>query len=97
MAEPKFLTYKDRPIVRKGDTLYYGSSAEKYVVMMRVLSEKKVGKDKIADKVQVQLLSTDDTLAPDKRVLKTSEKSGLYEALDIGAIWLERELKKDTK
>ena len=29
-----------------------------------------------------------------KRVTKTSEKSGLYEAMDIGAVWLKRALEK---
>ena len=94
MADNQFLTYKGRPLVRQGDTIYYGSSAEKYVIMLRILSEKKVGKEKVADKVSVQLLSTDTSLSPEKRVLKTSEKPGIYDALDIGAVWLDLQLQE---
>ena len=32
--------------------------------------------------------------AKDGEVYKQATKSGLYEALDIGSIWLDRELKK---
>lgn len=46
----------------------------------------------IADKVAVSLVHTDDNMSPKDRVIKSSEKSGLYEALDLGAIWLERAL-----
>ena len=93
MAQGDFLTYKGRPLVRSGDTIYYGSSAEKYVIMLQILSKKKVGDEEVADKISVQLLSTDDTLPPAERISKKSEKNGLYNALDIGAIWLERSLK----
>ena len=93
MAQGDFLTYKGRPLVRSGDTIYYGSSAEKYVIMLQILSKKKVGDEEIADKISVQLLSTDDTLPPAERISKKSEKNGLYNSLDIGAIWLERSLK----
>lgn len=95
MAEPNFLMYKDRPLVRKGDTIYYGSSAEKYVIKLNILSEKKMGKEKIAEKVLVQLIANDESLTPEQQVQNSAEKNGLFEALDIGAIWLDRKLKKD--
>ena len=38
MAE--FVTYKGRPVVRNGKTIYYGNMANEYVVMMTVISEK---------------------------------------------------------
>ena len=34
-----YLTYKARPVVRSGKTIYYGSMAQPYVVMMTVTSE----------------------------------------------------------
>ena len=37
MAE-KFLTYKGKPMVRKGDTIYYGSTEEKHIVMIKINS-----------------------------------------------------------
>ena len=93
MAENKeFLTYKGHPLVRSGDVLYYGSMADKFVVMFKILSKKKVGDLEVADKVQVQLMHTDDEMRAKDRIVKSSEKAGLYRAMDVGAIWLERAL-----
>ena len=95
MAENKdqeFLTYKGRPLVRSGKTLYYGSMSDESVVMLQILSTKTVGDMTMADKVQVQLLSTDPELRMKERILKKSEKTGLYNAMDIGSVWLERAL-----
>ncbi|MBQ2934480.1 MAG: hypothetical protein IJE02_07705 [Clostridia bacterium] len=95
MAEEKeFLTYKGRPLVRNGNTLYYGDMSEEFVIMIQIVSTKKEGDLEMADKVLVQLLSTDSELRPRERIIKKSEKIGLYNAMDIGAIWLERALKK---
>ncbi len=94
MAENKeFLTYKGHPLVRCGDTLYYGSMADKYIVMMKILSTKKVKDLDVAEKVLIQLMYTDDEMRAKDRIVKTSEKEGLYNAMDLGAIWLERALR----
>ncbi len=96
MADKKqFLMYKGKPLVRSGNTLYYGDMADKCVIMMQILSTKTVKDLTVADKVQVQLLSTDPDLRMKDRILKKSEKSGLYNAMDIGAIWLERALEQN--
>ena len=96
MADKKqFLMYKGKPLVRSGNTLYYGDMADKCVIMMQILSTKTIKDLTVADKVQVQLLSTDKDLRMKDRILKKSEKSGLYNAMDIGAIWLERALEQN--
>lgn len=87
-----FLTYKNRPLVRSGNTIYYGNMTDKFVIKMDIKSTKKQDDLDIADKVAVFLVHTDDNMSPKDRVIKSSEKSGLYEALDLGAIWLERAL-----
>lgn len=92
MSEQKFFTYKDIPLVRNGDTIYYGSMSDKYVIMLQILSKKNVGDLEIADKVSVQLLLTDPNIRAKERIAKKSEKNGLYNAMDIGAIWLKRAL-----
>ncbi len=88
----EFLSYKGRPLVRCGDTLYYGNMEEKAVVQLTVKDKEKDGDITSAKKIQVVLLDTDTSLDPIKRILKKSEKEGLYNAMDIGAIWLERAL-----
>ena len=89
-----FLTYKGKPLVRKGNEIYYGDMSEKYVIKFSVLSEKEEGGAKVPDKIAVELLLSDTQLKEADRIKKKSEKSGLYEALDLGAIWLDRALKE---
>lgn len=87
-----FLTYKGRPLVRNGNTIYYGNMYDKYVVMLQILGTKQFGGDEIPGMVQVQLMSTDPDIRARDRVIKKTEKDGLYNAIDIGCIWLERAL-----
>ena len=87
-----FPTYKGKPLVRSGDTIYYGSMKDKYVVKMDIKSKKKVGGLDVADKVTVQLMYTDPEIRTRKQIVKTSEKNGLYLALDIADAWLTRAL-----
>ena len=89
----QFLTYKGKPLVRKGNTVYYGDMSEKYVIKFTVLSEKEENGQKLPERVLVELMLSDTELKPADRVKKKSEKIGLYEALDLGAIWLDRALK----
>ena len=87
-----FLMYKGRPLVRSGNVLYYGSMAEKYVIVMQILSTKDDNDMTMAEKVQIQLMLTDPEVRMKDRIVKKSEKIGLYNAMDIGSIWLERAL-----
>ncbi len=93
MAETTpFLMYKGRPLVRSGNVLYYGSMAEKYVIVMQILSTKDENDMTMAEKIQIQLMLTDPEVRMKDRIVKKSEKIGLYNAMDIGSIWLERAL-----
>ena len=93
MAEKEFSTYKGKPLVRCGDELYYGSMDQRFVIRMQIKTKKEVNGMEIADKVAIQLLCTDPDLSPRKQLVKSSEKEGLYLALDIADVWLERALK----
>lgn len=73
----KFLTYKGRPLVRSGNTLYYGDPSENYVIMMQIMATKPVGDLEVASKVSVQLLNTDPDVSARERIVKTSEKRSL--------------------
>lgn len=89
-----FLMYKGKPLVRKGNSIYYGYMSESYVAMLTVQSTKKHGDLTLADKVLVQIIATDPTVPPQEMVIKKSVKNGLYSAIDIANIWLERQLSK---
>ena len=92
MADDKILMYKGRPLMRKDNMIYYGSMADSHIVMLQVLESKKVGDMDIATRVSVQLQLTDPAVKSRDRIAKKSEKDGLYTALDVGCVWLERAL-----
>lgn len=86
------LSYKGRPLMRKDNLIYYGSMADEYIVMLQILESKKVGDMDVASRVLVQLQLTDPNAKARDRVVKKSEKDGIYTALDVGSVWLERAL-----
>lgn len=86
------LSYKGHPLMRKDNMVYYGSMADKYIVMMQVLNTKKENGVELASRVSVQLQLTDPTIKSRDRVVKKTEKDGFYTALDVGCVWLERAL-----
>ena len=90
----KPLMYKGRPLMRKDNFIYYGSMADPYIVMMQILETTKVGDEDRASKVSVQLQLTDPNVKSRDRVAKKSEKDGIFSALDVGSVWLERALTK---
>ena len=92
MAEEKILTYKGHPLMRKDNLIYYGSMADSHIIMMQILESKKQGEFEVATRVSVQLQLTDPTAKSRDRIVKKSEKNGLYAALDVGCVWLERAL-----
>ncbi|MBE6965051.1 MAG: hypothetical protein IJ949_06310 [Oscillospiraceae bacterium] len=91
--EEKLLTYKGRALTRKDKVLYYGSMADKYIIMLQVTDDKDLEDIKLATRVSLQLQLTDPTIKSKDRIVKKTETDGLYQAMDIAAIWLERALK----
>ena len=93
MAKEKIpLVYKGHPLRRKDNLIYYGSMADKYIIMMQILDTKKVNDLDVASRVSVQLQLTDPDLKSRDRVVKKTEKDSLYNAMDVASVWLERSL-----
>lgn len=88
----KTLEYKGHPLQRKNNIIYYGSFADKYIIMLQIMDTKKVGDMDVASRVSVQLQLTDDSIKSRDRVVKKAEKDGLYSAMDVASVWLERAL-----
>ena len=86
------LMYKGHPLRRIGNLIYYGSMADKYIIMMQVLDSKKEQDLDVATKVSIQLQLTDPDLRSRDRVVKKGEKNSLYTAMDFASIWLARAL-----
>ena len=92
MSDNTVLTYKGHPLMRKDNLIYYGSMADSHIIMLQILESKKVNDVDIATRVSVQLQLTDLNAKSRDRIVKKSEKTGFYAALDVGCVWLERAL-----
>ncbi len=92
MEEQKFFTYKGLPLVRNGKQIFYGNMSDETVAMLQIMSTRTVNGLEVADRVKVWLRLTQvDGVDASEIMKKTCERKGLYEALDIAYIWLERE------
>ena len=86
------LMYKGHPLRRKDNLIYFGSMADKYIIMLQI-TETKMEKDlEVATRIVVQLQLTDPDLKSRDRVVKKSEKNSLYAAMDLASVWLDRAL-----
>lgn len=92
VKDGELLMYKGHPLMRKENIIYYGSMEDRYIIMMQILETKKEGDLDVATKVAVQLQQTSQTVRMKDRIVKKSEKSSLWSAMDIASIWLSRAL-----
>ena len=92
MAATKELVYKGHPLRRKDNIIYFGSMADKYIIMIQILETKKVQDLSVATRVSIQLQLTDPDVKSRDRVIKRSEKPSLYSAMDVASVWLDRAL-----
>lgn len=88
--ENNFLRYKGYPLVRNKDEIYYGNMNDEYVIWMQITEKTKIGDLDVASRVKIYKMATDEKLSPMEAIKKQSEKSSLYEALDIAYAWLSR-------
>ena len=88
----KVLEYKGHPLRRKDNLSYYGSRSDKYIIMLQITETKPLDDLNLATRIVVQLQYTDPELKSRDRVVKKSEKTSFFEAIDVAAVWLERAL-----
>ena len=90
MKKDQYVLYKGLPLVRDGDTICYGDLNEKYLLTLNIL-----GKDKNdnPNMIMVQICHSSDT----KKLVKGKQafKKNLFEALDLGIVWLEQTIKEN--
>nr|MBQ4319303.1 hypothetical protein [Clostridia bacterium] len=92
----KHLMFRGKPFVRQDNLLCYGDMNDKYILFLLILTTKKIDtqnpdiKVEVPDKIIGQILSTDTSLPAHKRMVEQFDKSGLYDALEIGLIRLNK-------
>ena len=91
LAEGKYLMYKDKPLVREGDTICYGDMTEKCILILEIMSYKTVGGEEIPDDIFIQIIDSKDPT----KIIKQGKKNGLNDAFSIGLVWLDMALKKE--
>ena len=90
LVEGKYLEYKDKPLVREGNTICYGDKTEKCFLLLEIMSYEKdeATGEELPGQILIQVIDSKD---PNK-ILKQGDKIGLYDAFSLGLVWLEREL-----
>lgn len=86
----ELFSYKGYPLVRKGNEIYYGNASDEFVIYIQILGSEKIGDLKVANRLRVIRMLTDNSISPLERITKQVEKTSLYEALEIASIWLSR-------
>ena len=92
MAGTAGLMYCGHPLRRAGDLIYYGSMADKYIVMMQVHESDTLKDLSLAKRVSIQLQLTSPNLKSRDRVVRSTEKGSMAEAMEFATIWLDRAL-----
>ena len=86
-------SYKDIPLSRSGNVIFYGDVSKNHIVKIDILSYKDMNGVNIPSKLNVQLVNT--SAASRGNIygnIRSSEKFSLYSSLDLGYAWLQRSL-----
>ena len=83
----QYLEYMGKPLVREGDTICYGDMNEKCILILEIMAYN--DKD-LPSKVLIQVVDSKD---PNK-ILRQGDKNSLYDAFNLGVIWLDHECRK---
>ena len=81
--------YRGFPLIRSGNTIFYGSCGDDFAAKLTVKSTKPIADLEVPDKIMVQLFGKNPA---DNSKARKGEFNGLYEALDAAHVWLSQAL-----
>lgn len=84
----KTLTYKDKPVIRQGNTIYYGDLAKRLILVLEIVESEEKNGVTIAKKVKFHIQDNTGELGKGENY-RSGERENLYKAFDIGAWWLQ--------
>lgn len=85
----KILTYKGKPVYRKGNKLFYGNLEDPLILMLEITETKKQQNINVATKVKFRIQDNSVEEIGTGTNYRTGERDDLYKAFDIGAWWLQ--------
>ena len=88
LDKDKYVMFRSKPLVRSGGQYLYGYLSDSHSLFLGVNDTDKTGKVEVPQNITVMIRSN-----ADGKIVKAAKKKGFYEALDIGAAWLELALK----
>lgn len=88
LEKDKYIMFRGKPLVRQGGQYLYGSLDDTHSLFLGVHDTEKTGEYELPGNITVMVRANSDG-----KIVKAAKKHGLYEALDIGAAWLELALK----
>ena len=89
LTERDILIYREKPLLRDGNLLYYGDFKENFIVRFTILESEKVNDLDMATKVVIELLEKSGDDIKTAKLTKKAERTSMWSALDIGIYWLE--------
>ena len=87
----KTLLFREKPLYRVGNTLYYGDPGDRYLLELDILETTNIKDIESATKVKIKLISNTGDLKT-AQVFRESEREDIYTALDLGQWWLKMAL-----
>ena len=94
----KYTVFNGIPVVRENNVFCCGDNRDKYILVLMVLNNKKITAGnvevEIPETILGQILATDMSIDPAKRMVKQFTAKGLMDAFDFGLTQLERYNKK---
>lgn len=83
-----YMMYQGKPLIRQDNAYVWGDMNDKAVLFLVVLNNRTVNGQEIPGDILIQVLSTGEK----HECLKQGQKNGLFNALDLGTVWLKKEL-----
>ncbi len=85
MADNELLFYRGFPLIRSGNTIFYGSAGDAFAARLTIKETKKIADEEVPNKIMVQLLPKNPA---DVAKARKGDYIGFYEALDTAHVWL---------
>lgn len=89
VKKAKDLTFRGKPVYRKGNKIYYGNLEDDLILELEIVETKKVQNTDVATKVKFHIKDNSSEKIGEGQIYRSGEREDLYKAFDIGSWWLQ--------